>query len=1584
MERRTNAYKDPEEVKRAFRQAKLLKTGTAWKNALSMRKKARKAWEAMRLEKASRGDWGSLRSCRPKKNAGWDVTFAAAQQGDPHEAVHRHLAEVYQGVPPDVNDFKFEGEVCAFTLQEMREALAQLKAQKAVGSDYTSQELLVGVMTVQGGKSICGWAYKVQTVKTACYGQLGTLLPVPLLSALHPADRRQTFYSVDLNKAFDCVDRRQLLRKLGERMGPCAEMGCWAALMSEVTGVLQTPWGSSLLSMPSGIKQGAVESPSMFGFLAETALEETRVRHKWADHAKLLEGLDEEECIYMDDGCFWSRGVALMQAKIREYAQQLQKYGLSINLAKCQLYCAPRCSGARLIRLGEAVLEASPHLEVMGLQFKVGVTTMELLTPLATKARNRFWEIRHILCSKGGLSKRIRTMQRTAAQAGLWCLSALPPDPGGLGYLNSVQIQLIVWMMRIGGLSDFEFGGLLGQLCTGLDKNDGLRCGCGSTGGTRGIGLVGREFPVLSSIIDSFRDKQWWETEKLKPTGQGVRHVRHFAKLMQMEGKLNLVAGGPWRLLARDRRAWAGKEDEWVAKEDLPWASGARGQGCDAVCDCCLLGRIHSDCSRDLLSPLNPLNMGVVTMFFTWFPYVAALSACLWGPLMGVSSQATSIPLCSMALLTSAGAWMDDAPRPLPVSVHLGADRREHQAPNQVDRTILPVQTVDREHVAPDHFDYTIHPGQTELGEGIGEPGVQFAGNATEVNEWVQSVRLLEDWFVEGRATQLALGMLVAGIHARGWDDYVAWTGTSVRWLSQWAPGFDGLACPEVTPPVFHSWGLEVELQLWRQYAEGADSDSSGSSATPGLLSRKTAGAHSEAEDAWRCLRKTLEMLLDKGDAVPEAPSEAQAVTMLVTEWVDFVLQGWLQMAGESSLEMVAPCTFQGPPAPLPAAVGSGCNGSQSGRLCLDTTPVQAWQRLMREHPLEVTPLATLAGPSPLPEGGLGSLGSTSEASTGGATPGSVMVASVRSPTRSRSPRRSREDAESDADDEPASLLTLYGSHFRSQEEDDTLVLMDAGNGRGDYFRHRVREAEKEVNEPRGQLGQSAQKGWAVGRRVKMQAGHDVVAAGQPLLPEYVQAMIVETIANYDLTDRSVMTASFVAFLRMLMSEVMVAFERGVTAGVARERDEILVDVVVEDEQHGGDGTSLMQRTLTGQFRDTSASRWTRTLQGLQNDLSAQPVPLRNANIAGLLARLSSAMDIQAGHREPLLALLVGMQECDCTEAAVGDVGWQVSWWGRVYTALRLEAQEQAAPSAPSSSLDAPSAEDLQAMAADEAEVREERLREQEARQRQEEEHDREEEEYLRTQANLLAAGQRNARGEEEGPPVPAVAAPARLSAQALRAWEDWEWHNLLQEPPKQRRRTVLTVTVGGSQSSGGPWLSRTLRLPCPRPAAGVGLRVDMAFEEEVCPDDVETLVLPAATRFADHGGQAASLDMSHGAAPGSPPPISSAPPLADRESLPTTAETQMCDEQVEDGVAAEGTLSDVAWSDYEGLYGKWKSGVIDDAAVILAGGRNLLDLMQTQYVLDLEDTQGVLVTSTSTTTLTAPSYASTLPELLY
>ena len=564
------------------------------------------------------------------------------------------------------------------------------------------------------------------------------------------------------------------------------------------------------------------------------------------------------------------------------------------------------------------------------------------------------------------------------------------------------------------------------------------------------------------------------------------------------------------------------------------------------------------------------------------------------------------------------------------------------------------------------------------------------------------------------------------------------------------------------------------------------------------------------------------------------------------------------------------------------------------------------------------------------------------------------------------------------------------------------------------------------------------------------EAGVDVVALGQPLLPEYVQAMITETIANYDLTDRCVMTAAFVTYLRMMMTEVMVAFERGVAAGGARERDEILVDVVVEDDGnagdeaglmqvslvtvdlggqgHDGDEASFMQRTLTGQFQGAAASRWSRALQGLQDDLGMQAPALRNANIAGLQARLSSAAPFDASYREPLQALLVGMQECGFSEAAVGDVGWQISWWGRLVTAIQMELTTDR-PAVPSS----PTQEEVLTMAEDEREVQVERASEQEARRRQEEDHDKEEEAFMNYQMGLLPEGP---RGDEAGTQAAgSTEKPPRLSAQALRAWEDWEWHNILQEPPRQRRRTMLAVTVGGSQSVDGPWLSRTIRVPCSRDPRSVHLKFDLTFEEEMYPDDVETVVLPephrgscvgglpdsGATheaeavveypspddvetvvlpeahrggvdgglpdRGATHGVEA-TLEYPANALPAAQSDGATVGPVgADGENQVQSsgeagpAPTVDLDPSSEGQLLADGTLMDVTWSDYESLYEQWKMGLVDDSTVRQAGGRNLLDLMQTQYILDMDESLSALSSSTTTTSSsTVASRSSSMP----
>ena len=160
----------------------------------------------------------------------------------------------------------------------------------------------------------------------------------------------------------------------------------------------------------------------------------------------------------------------------------------------------------------------------------------------------------------------------------------------------------------------------------------------------------------------------------------------------------------------------------------------------------------------------------------------------------------------------------------------------------------------------------------------------------------------------------------------------------------------------------------------------------------------------------------------------------------------------------------------------------------------------------------------------------------------------------------------------------------------------------------------------------------------------------------------------------YSVQDRTMMTVAFVRFLRMLMAEVSQAMERGVMAGNARARDEVLVDVAVDPESEpeaDGDGTNLMQKTLTSHLRTAGGGNWFERLQAFQQALSGLPAPMRNANIQGMQARCTSKGSEPGGgaRMEDFRAVLVAMLEVEEATRAVGDVGWQLHWWNILFGA---------------------------------------------------------------------------------------------------------------------------------------------------------------------------------------------------------------------------------------------------------------------------------------------------------------------------
>ncbi|CAE7832696.1 Zdhhc3 [Symbiodinium sp. CCMP2592] len=440
-----------------------------------------------------------------------------------------------------------------------------------------------------------------------------------------------------------------------------------------------------------------------------------------------------------------------------------------------------------------------------------------------------------------------------------------------------------------------------------------------------------------------------------------------------------------------------------------------------------------------------------------------------------------------------------------------------------------------------------------------------------------------------------------------------------------------------------------------------------------------------------------------------------------------------------------------------------------------------------------------------------------------------------------------------------------------------------------------------------------------------------VVGDGRPLLPVHCSNMIEETVGHYDDNDRAIMTVAFLRFLRMLMAEVSMAFERGVRIAEARVSEEVLVDVPV-DPAGEPDTSSYMQRSVTSMLRQqpapTSSGTWHQALQGLQVALDRMDVTTRRANVEGLRSRLDRDAGVPQAQRDQLVAVLIAMSDGEDGPGGVGDVCWQVKWWSFLFPGPDMSNR-------PASSTDAvhfdaaghaPTLDELledeQEMRAGQAERRDRELREQV-------EHETREAEYLEYQEGLLDAPTKVTENTNN----------RRLTAAEFKAWEDWQWYDIMTENAPKRMRKTLAVTVSGRLSPQGGWLSRSMRLPLPRDGETSRVVVDLAVVNEECPDDVETVVLE----------------------PGVGSPLAAGNPVDPHKSTMDNADTLPYDATAMTQVSAADSqeqLQGLEFTDYEKLYAGWKAGRLTDDHVKDVGGEALLDLMQAQRALDFEDTQ--------------------------
>ena len=566
------------------------------------------------------------------------------EEKDPHGEVHQHLQNIYNGpgVPPLPEGEYVRCE--DFKVAELREALQKGHLRKSVGIDMVPHELLLEIgKSDEGAELMVQWFNrllhgeenfpeswgKVVMVLIPKIPQPKTpkhLRPICLAAAADklysrmllertrtalkysgPAqtmgEGRQTtdylwavnrlmaleqewrkgvwFIKLDLEKAFDRLDRGQFLQRLEAKLGRSEVLRSWWSMLQNTEAELVTAWGRSIVGMRSGIRQGAVESPQMFATAIDWVLEEVAREMGWDPARDVFEGMGVAEVAFVDDMLLWNGTKAGLGKRVEELSRGLLRWGLKLNIQKCQVYASPYSRESGPLQVAGEEIAVDDHLQVMGVPFRVGITAREALAPLFTKVKGRFWAMKHLLRARTPLVGRLKLMNKVLGNMTLWCSSAFYPDRLSLQAMNTLQSQLVIWIMKLSKGKDedwvsFRIRGFRAARYAILRFLPGRWSTAWLERSWNYAGHRARaqewECPPASAILNTYRDLEWWEQQQ----GQrfGIRHPHRFrVKLMGEEREMEEIAGGRWREVAHDRETWRDLRTKWIQKKDLPWAS---------------------------------------------------------------------------------------------------------------------------------------------------------------------------------------------------------------------------------------------------------------------------------------------------------------------------------------------------------------------------------------------------------------------------------------------------------------------------------------------------------------------------------------------------------------------------------------------------------------------------------------------------------------------------------------------------------------------------------------------------------------------------------------------------------------------------------------------------------------------------------------------------------------------------------------------------------------------------------------------------------------------------------------------------
>ena len=418
----------------------------------------------------------------------------------------------------------------------------------------------------------------------ACKGRQPTDLVWSTVQMIHLAREwgvEMHMIKLDIRRAFDSVYRV----KLAERVQAwCqndfpAETRCMISMLAAADLMLALPWGCYDIHSNTGVKQGATESPLLFGRLMDEILSEIPL----PPHHAVFPDLVSDGGCFMDDVIAWRNTVPALQCFLNALLPKLEVYGLFVQPLKCQLFSAKITPGTHVLMEGKELYPVAPGEPIIVMNLPVGLVATErhILEHLVDKARSKFFNISHILCSRAPLRSRMKVLKTVVFGVMSWVVGALFPSRQLQQILNHFECRCVrqmmglrrgcgelwlEWEKRTMRLARVQIWRAAGQRW----GEDFLKAFWTYTGHRVREGL--RENGSVAGVLSNFRDLQWWRREQ--EATSGLRHPRHFPQLMNVERCICDVVGTElWRTVAANRDQWNSFLPKWIATMAVPWAS---------------------------------------------------------------------------------------------------------------------------------------------------------------------------------------------------------------------------------------------------------------------------------------------------------------------------------------------------------------------------------------------------------------------------------------------------------------------------------------------------------------------------------------------------------------------------------------------------------------------------------------------------------------------------------------------------------------------------------------------------------------------------------------------------------------------------------------------------------------------------------------------------------------------------------------------------------------------------------------------------------------------------------------------------